>query len=289
MAYLPRRSVLYMPGANTRALEKARNLDADVLILDLEDAVAPSQKVQARQHILDALAEGGYGHRELVVRVNGFDTPWGREEIAAFAHAPISALCLPKVESAAEVQAVVQLLVQEQAPETLKLWAMAETPRGVLAIDEIAGSHSRLEAIVMGTSDLAKELRVPHTPDRLGLQASLSQCVLAARAHGLDVLDGVHLNLDDEAGFVQACEQGVQLGFDGKTLIHPAQIAIANEAFAPSVAEVDLSRRQIEAFDEAERNGSGVAVVDGKIVENLHVVTAREIIAKSDAIAELTG
>lgn len=177
MAYLPRRSVLYMPGANTRALEKARSLDADVLILDLEDAVAPSQKLQARQHILDALAEGGYGHRELVVRVNGFDTPWGREEIAAFAHAPISALCLPKVESAAEVQAVVQLLVQEQAPETLKLWAMAETPRGVLAIDEIAGSHSRLEAIVMGTSDLAKELRVPHTPDRLGLQLLIEICV----------------------------------------------------------------------------------------------------------------
>ncbi|WP_372878202.1 HpcH/HpaI aldolase/citrate lyase family protein [Spongiibacter marinus] len=285
MAYLPRRSVLYMPGANTRALEKARSLDADVLILDLEDAVAPSQKVQARQHILDALAEGGYGHRELVVRVNGFDTPWGREEIAAFAHAPISALCLPKVESAAEVQAVVQLLVQEQAPETLRLWAMAETPRGVLAIDEIAGSHSRLEAIVMGTSDLAKELRVPHTPDRLGLQASLSQCVLAARAHGLDVLDGVHLNLDDEAGFEQACEQGVQLGFDGKTLIHPKQIAAANEAFGPSEQQLAQAKKIHQAWVEAEAQGLGVVVVDGRLVESLHVDEALRILAIGDALA----
>lgn len=285
MAYLPRRSVLYMPGANTRALEKARSLDADVLILDLEDAVALSQKVQARQHILDALAEGGYGHRELVVRVNGFDTPWGREEIAAFAHAPISALCLPKVESAAEVQAVVQLLVQEQAPETLRLWAMAETPRGVLAIDEIAGSHSRLEAIVMGTSDLAKELRVPHTPDRLGLQASLSQCVLAARAHGLDVLDGVHLNLDDEAGFEQACEQGVQLGFDGKTLIHPKQIAAANEAFGPSEQQLAQAKKIHQAWVEAEAQGLGVVVVDGRLVESLHVDEALRILAIGDALA----
>ncbi len=285
MAYLPRRSVLYMPGANTRALEKARSLDADVLILDLEDAVAPSQKVQARQHILDALAEGGYGHRELVVRVNGFDTPWGREEIAAFAHAPISALCLPKVESAAEVQAVVQLLVQEQAPETLKLWAMAETPRGVLAIDEIAGSHSRLEAIVMGTSDLAKELRVPHTPDRLGLQASLSQCVLAARAHGLDVLDGVHLNLDDEAGFVQACEQGVELGFDGKTLIHPKQIAAANQTFGPSEQQLVQAKKIHQAWVEAETQGLGVVVVDGRLVESLHVDEALRILAIGDALA----
>ncbi|WP_286695775.1 HpcH/HpaI aldolase/citrate lyase family protein [Spongiibacter sp. UBA1325] len=285
MAYLPRRSVLYMPGANTRALEKARSLDADVLILDLEDAVSPSQKVQARQHILDALAEGGYGHRELVVRVNGFDTPWGREEIAAFAHAPISALCLPKVESAAEVQAVVQLLVQEQAPETLKLWAMAETPRGVLAIDEIAGSHSRLEAIVMGTSDLAKELRVPHTPDRLGLQVSLSQCVLAARAHGLDVLDGVHLNLDDEAGFVQACEQGVQLGFDGKTLIHPKQIAAANQTFGPSEQQLAQAKKIHQAWVEAETQGLGVVVVDGRLVESLHVDEALRILAIGDALA----
>lgn len=285
MAYLPRRSVLYMPGANTRALEKARSLDADVLILDLEDAVAPSQKVQARQHILDALAEGSYGHRELVVRVNGFDTLWGREEIAAFAHAPISALCLPKVESAAEVQAVVQLLVQEQAPETLKLWAMAETPRGVLAIDEIAGSHSRLEAIVMGTSDLAKELRVPHTPDRLGLQASLSQCVLAARAHGLDVLDGVHLNLDDEAGFVQACEQGVQLGFDGKTLIHPKQIAAANQTFGPSEQQLAQAKKIHQAWVEAEAQGLGVVVVDGRLVESLHVDEALRTLAIGDALA----
>ena len=286
MAYVPRRSVLYMPGANTRALEKARTLDADVLILDLEDAVAPAQKVQARQQILDALAQGGYGHRELVVRVNGFDTPWGREEIAAFANAPISALCLPKVESAAEVQAVVQLLGQEQAPDTLRLWAMAETPRGVMAIDEIAGSHPRLDAIVMGTSDLAKELRVPHTPDRLGLQASLSQCVLAARAHGLDVLDGVHLNLDDDAGFLLACEQGVQLGFDGKTLIHPKQIAAANKAFAPSEEQLQQAEKIHQAWADAEAQGLGVVLVDGRLVESLHVEEAQRVLAIGAALAE---
>lgn len=285
MAYVPRRSVLYMPGINKRALEKARSLDADVLILDLEDAVAPAQKLQAREQVLAAIAEGGYGHRELVVRVNGFDTPWGRDEIAAFAKAPISALCLPKVESAAEVQAVVQLLAQEQAPESLRLWVMAETPRGVLAIDQVAGSHPRVEAIVMGTSDLAKELRVPHTPERLGLQASLSQCVLAARAHGLDVLDGVHLDLDDEQGFEQACQQGVELGFDGKTLIHPKQIAGANRSFAPSAGALERAKKIHDAWAEAEAQGLGVVLVEGRLVESLHVDEARRLLAIGEALA----
>ncbi|WP_372865326.1 CoA ester lyase [Spongiibacter sp.] len=286
MAFTPRRSVLYMPGANSRALQKARSLDADVLILDLEDAVAPAQKLQARQQVLEAIAEGGYGHRELVVRVNGFDTPWGRDDIAAFANAPIAALCLPKVESAAEVRAVVQLLQQQQAPAQLRLWAMAETPRGVLSIDEIAGSDPRLAAIVLGTSDLAKDLRVPHTAERLGLLASLGHCVLAARAHGLDVLDGVHLDLDDQPGFERACAQGVELGFDGKTLIHPKQIDAANAAFSPTAEQLARAANIQQAWQQAESEGKGVVLVDGRLVEALHVEEALRLLAIADTLQQ---
>ena len=286
MEFKPRRSALYMPGANTRALEKARTLPADVLILDLEDAVAPAQKAEARANILTALAEGGYGHRELVVRVNGFDTPWGRDDIVAFAKAPISALCLPKVESAAEVSAVVQLLKQEQASPDLKLWTMAETPRGILNIDEVAGADPRMAAIVLGTSDLAKDLRTPHTPERLGLLTSLGMCVLAARAHGLDVLDGVHLDLNDQVGLEQACSQGVELGFDGKTLIHPKQIEAANKAFAPSAEVVERAGRIQAAWQEAEAAGKGVVLVDGRLVEALHVEEAIRILAIDAALQQ---
>lgn len=286
MDFKPRRSVLYMPGANTRALEKARTLPADVLILDLEDAVAPAQKAEARSNILAAIAEGGYGHRELVVRVNGFDTAWGRDDIVAFANAPISALCLPKVESAAEVSAVVQLLKQENASSDLKLWTMAETPRGILNIDEVAGADPRMAAIVLGTSDLAKDLRVPHTPSRLGMLTSLSLCVLAARANGLDVLDGVHLDLNDEEGLIAACEQGVELGFDGKTLIHPKQIEAANRAFAPSTAVVERATRIQRAWQEAEAAGQGVVLVDGRLVEALHVEEAVRVLAIDEALRQ---
>lgn len=278
----PRRSVLYMPGSNARALEKARDLPADALVLDLEDAVAPDQKAAAREQVLAAVAAGGYGDRELVVRVNGFDTRWGRDDIVCFANAPIAALCLPKVESAEEVNAVVQLLKQENS--SLKLWLMAETPRGILNIDEICGANNRIEVLVMGTSDLAKELRVPHTPDRLGLQTSLQLCVLAARAHGLDILDGVYLDINDTAGFAVACDQGVTLGFDGKTLIHPAQIDKANEAFAPDAATVDRARRILDAWRAAESEGKAVAVVDGKLVENLHVAEAERHLAIAEVI-----
>ena len=262
MTIRPRRSVLYMPGSNARALEKARTLPADSLILDLEDAVAPDQKAAAREQVLEAVNAGGYGEREVVVRVNGFDTPWGRDDIVAFANAPIAALCLPKVESASEVNAVVQLLKQENS--TLKLWLMAETPRGILNIDEICGADKRNEVIVMGTSDLAKELRVPHTPDRLGMQTSLQLCVLAARAHGLDILDGVYLDIKDEAGYAAACDQGVALGFDGKTLIHPSQIEPANKAFAPSADIIERAGRIVDAWQAAKAEGKAVAVVDGK-------------------------
>lgn len=283
MTIRPRRSVLYMPGSNARALEKARTLPADSLILDLEDAVAPDQKAAAREQVLAAVNAGGYGEREVVVRVNGFDTPWGRDDIVAFANAPIAALCLPKVESASEVNAVVQLLKQENS--TLKLWLMAETPRGILNIDEICGADKRNEVIVMGTSDLAKELRVPHTPDRLGMQTSLQLCVLAARAHGLDILDGVYLDIKDEAGYAAACDQGVALGFDGKTLIHPSQIEAANKAFAPSAEIIERAGRIVDAWQAAKAEGKAVAVVDGKLVEVLHFEEAKRHLAIHEAIA----
>lgn len=284
MSVKPRRSVLYMPGSNQRAMEKARELEADVLIFDLEDAVAPAQKAIARQQVLDTVNQGGYGRRELVVRVNGFDTQWGRADIEAFAKTPISALCLPKVESAAEVHAVTQVLQQAGAPAVLKLWTMAETPRGILAVDEIASSHPRMAAIVMGTTDLAKELRMGHTPQRLGLLTSLSMCVLAARAHGLDVFDGVHIDLEDAAGFEQACQQGVELGFDGKTLIHPKQIAPANRVFSPSAQAIARSRKIQEAWKTAEAEGKGVVLVDGKLVEALHLDEALRILAIADQL-----
>ncbi|MBD2858191.1 CoA ester lyase [Spongiibacter sp. KMU-158] len=284
MSFQPRRSVLYMPGSNARALEKAKSLDADVLILDLEDAVAPGQKDVAREQVLAAVTAGGYGKRELVVRVNGFDTPWGRKDIECFAKAPIQALCLPKVESAAEVLAVTQVLQQAGAPKDLALWTMAETPRGILAIDEIAGAHPRMAAIVLGTSDLAKDLRVPHTPTRLGLLSSLGLCVLAARAHGLDVLDGVHLDLEDDAGLELACQQGVELGFDGKTLIHPRQIPAANSAFSPTEAAIARAQKVSAAWEQAQSEGKGVVLVDGKLVEALHVEEALRVLAIADAM-----
>lgn len=285
MSVTPRRSLLYMPGSNARALEKARGLDADVLILDLEDAVAPGQKELARQQVLSAVQEGGYGRRELVVRVNGFDTPWGRADLEAFAHQPISALCLPKVDSAAEVYAVVQVLQQAEASPELKLWTMAETPRGILNIDDVAGADPRMDAIVLGTSDLAKDLRVPHTADRLGLLASLSASVLAARAHGIDVFDGVHLDLEDDEGLARACQQGVELGFDGKTLIHPRQIAATNEAFSPSAEAISRAERIREAWKQAEAEGKGVVLVDGKLVESLHVEEAMRVLAIHEALS----
>ena len=274
-----------MPGSNARALEKARSLDADVLILDLEDAVSPAQKAVARDQVLAAVTEGGYGRRELVVRVNGFDTEWGRKDIEAFANAPISALCLPKVESAAEIHAVVQVLQQAGANANLKLWAMAETPRGVLAVSEIAGAHPRMDAIVLGTSDLAKDLRVPHTPQRLGMLTSLGMCVLAARAHGIDVFDGVHLDLDDENGLHTACEQGVELGFDGKTLIHPKQIAVTNQLFSPSSDTLARAEKIRLAWQAAEAEGKGVVLVDGRLVEALHVEEAVRVLAIAEQIS----
>jgi citrate lyase subunit beta/citryl-CoA lyase len=273
-----------MPGANARALDKARSLPADGFILDMEDAVSPDAKELARQQIVEQITQGGYGSRELIIRVNGLSTPWGKEDVAAVANIGASAILFPKVESSEEVHAAVEALNEAGASHDLPIWIMAETPRGILHIDAIAGASERLVAIVMGTSDLAKELRVRHTPDRIGFITALSLCVMAARAYNLDILDGVYLDLNDEAGFRSACEQGRDMGFDGKTLIHPKQLSVANEVFAPTEKDVENARTIIEAWDQAKREGKGVAVVNGKLVENLHVEEARRVLAVNEAI-----
>ena len=278
----PRRSVLFMPGSNTRALEKARTLAADVLVLDLEDAVAPEMKLEARTQVAAALRAGGYGHREIVVRVNALSTPWGRDDVAAAAAAGADAILLPKVEAAETVSAAVAALGPAPA-----VWCMLETPRGILHAAAIA-TNPRVTALVMGTSDLTKDLHARVTRERLPLVTSLQLCVLAARSAGITALDGVHLDLDDDAGFAAACRQAADFGFDGKTLIHPGQIALANEVFAPAAGEVDWARRVIAAHADALARGRGIAVLDGRVIENLHVDDARRVLALTEAIAERT-
>jgi citrate lyase subunit beta/citryl-CoA lyase len=273
--------VLFMPGSNARALEKARTLPADALVLDLEDAVAPDLKVEARAQVLAAVRAGGYGRREIVVRVNALGTPWGRDDLAAAAAAGADAVLLPKVESVEAVSAAVAALGSAPA-----VWCMLETPRGILSAPSIAAASRRVTALVMGTSDLTKDLHVRATRERLPLLTSLQLCVLAARAAGITALDGVHLDLDDEAGFAAACRQAADFGFDGKTLIHPKQVAIANEVFAPGPSDVDWARRVIAAHADAVAQGRGVIVLDGRLIENLHVDDARRVLALADAIAE---
>ena len=281
----PRRSVLYMPGANARALDKARSLPADGLILDLEDAVSPDSKDLARNQIAEALKTGGYGFREVIVRTNGLDTPWGIDDIKALAPLGPDAILLPKVEDPAVVRKAEALLDEAGAPATTTLWAMMETPLGILRAAEIAASTSRLTCFVMGTSDLTKDLHARHTPMRLPMMTSLGITMLAARAYGLSILDGVYLDLKDDEGYRASCLQGVELGFDGKTLIHPNQIEGANDVFAPSEGEIAWSRKIIEAFAAAEAEGKGVVLVDGKLIENLHVENAKRIVGMADAIA----
>lgn len=278
----PFRSVLYIPGSKDRALEKARGLPVDAIIFDLEDAVAPDEKVNARTTLAAALTEGGYGNRMRIVRINGLDTQWGDADAKAAAAMDCDAVLLPKVESAAQVDALAALIGDKP------IWAMMETPRGMLNAAEIA-AHPQLTGFVMGTNDLAKELQTRFRPDRLPMMAGLGLCLLAAKAEGIVIVDGVYNAFKDADGLKVECDQGRDMGFDGKTLIHPAQVDVANAAFAPSEAEIDLAKRQIAEFEECEASGQGVAVVDGKIVENLHVVTAREILAKADAIAALEG
>ena len=287
----PRRSVLYMPGSNARALEKAKQLPADGLILDLEDAVAPDAKDAARTQVCAAVAAGGYGRREVVIRVNALATPWGQADLAAVAGAGAGAdaVLLPKVESADAVRQALAVLDAAGAPAGLPLWCMMETPRAMLDAAAIAGASPRLAALVMGTSDLAKELHAAHTPLRLPLLTALGLCLLAARANGLAILDGVALDLEDADGFAAACRQGRELGFDGKTLIHPRQIEPANQAFAPAAAEVAQARRIIAAHRAAAREGKGVAVVDGRLIEALHVAEAERQVALADAIEQQGG
>lgn len=281
-AQRPFRSVLYIPGSKVRALDKARGLSTDAIIFDLEDAVAPDEKVAARSTLADQLAQGGFGRRARIVRINGLDTEWGAADAKAFADAGADAVLVPKVGSAADLDAVAAI-----APD-VPLWAMIESPAGILNAGEIA-AHPKLDAMVMGTNDLVKDLKCRNRTDRLPLMTSLQLALLAARAHGVVCIDGVYNAFKDEDGLRAECEQGRDLGFDGKTLIHPAQLAIANEVFAPSEAEVVLARRQIEAFEVAAAEGQGVAVLDGRIVENLHVATARATLAKAAAIAEMEG
>lgn len=279
----PYRSVLYIPAANQRAMDKARTLAADAIIFDLEDAVAPAEKPGARDLLRAALAQD-YGGRARIVRINGFDTEWGRDDatFAAGLGDRADAVLVPKVGRPEDLDAVAA--ITGDTP----LWAMMETALGMLNAAAIA-AHPRLQGMVMGTNDLAKELGSRNRPDRLGMQAGLGLCLLAARAHGRVIVDGVFNAFKDEDGLRAECEQGRDMGFDGKTLIHPAQLDIANAAFAPTEAEIDLSRRQIAAYEAAIAEGKAVAVVDGRIVENLHVETARKTLARADAIAALAG
>jgi len=280
----PRRSVLYMPGSNPRALEKGKTLPADGLILDLEDAVAPDAKVAAREQVCAAVRAGGYGQRELIIRVNGLNTPWGYDDLVAVADTRADAVLLPKAETVETVRQAESVLAANGATDGLAIWCMLETPRGVLNAQEIARAP-RVACFVMGTSDLTKAIHARHTPSREPMLTSLSLCILAARALDLAIVDGVHLDLNDDAGFEQSCRQGLELGFDGKTLIHPKTIAAANRIFAPAAEEVGWARRIIAAHAEAAAQGKGVVVVDGKLIENLHVAEAQHTVALAEAIA----
>ena len=276
------RSALYMPGANERALQKAQTIPADGLILDLEDAVAPAAKAAARDRVCAAAASGDYGERTVAIRVNAIATEWHRDDVVAAAAAGPDAILVPKVSRAADVHGVQGLLRDAGAPEHTRIWAMLETPAAVLRATEIAAASDRLDVLVMGTNDLAAELFVesaPTHPDRGPLLSALSACVIAARATGRTILDGVYNDVRDLAGFTAECRQGRAWGFDGKTLIHPGQVLPCNEAFSPSADEVADAHRVIEAFEEAERAGAGVVTLDGRMIENLHVATARRVLA----------
>ena len=285
----PRRSVLYMPGANTRALEKARTLPADVLIFDLEDAVAPEAKDTARANVVLAAESKAYGKREIAIRCNGLGTPWAEADIEAIAGSGADAILVPKVESASQVTHVVSLLDTAGAPPEMAVWAMMETPKGILRAEEVAGAHPRLGLFVMGTNDLVKDMRARHTPMRLPMVTALGIGMLAARAHDLTILDGVYNDIKDVEGFRAVCQQGLELGFDGKTLIHPSQVEPCNEIFAPSAAELELAARIVAAFRQAQADGKAVVTVDGRMIENLHVEQAERALAMAAAIEELQG
>ncbi len=289
MTIRPRRSVLYMPGSNARALEKAKTLQADVLILDLEDAVAPEAKETARTQVCEAVSAGGYGRRELVIRINAPETPWGPEDLEAAVAARPDAILVPKVSRADDIRDIADRLAAAGAPGGIGLWAMMETPLAMLNAGEIAATaadpRNRLEAFVMGTNDLAKETRAAITADRLPMLAWLSTSVAAGRAYGIDIVDGVYNDFRNEDGFAAECAQGRALGFDGKTLIHPSQIAPCNAAFSPGADEIADARAIIAAFREPENEGKGAINLDGRMVERLHLETAERTVAIAEAIA----
>ena len=285
--YRPRRSVLYMPGANDKALEKAKGLACDAIIFDTEDSVAPDAKAEARGKVAAAATSGEYGRRELTIRVNGLDTEWFEEDVRSAAQAGPSGVVVPKINSAADVATVERLLESAGAPDHTRIWAMLETPAAMVNAVEIATASERLEVLIMGTNDMAKELRAALVPGRAPLLWGLSKCVNAARYAGKTILDGVYNDIKDAEGFEAECRQGAEMGFDGKTLIHPAQLEAANAAFAPSEEEVEHARRVIAAFDEGLAAGKGVIQLDGKMIENLHVANARRAVEMADAIAAL--
>ena len=284
----PRRSVLYMPAANTRALEKATGIAADSLIFDLEDAVAPDAKAEARANAVDAAGSGSYGSREITIRCNGLATDWGADDLRAAATSGAAAVVIPKVETAAEIDAVAEVLDSAGAPPEMAVWAMIETPRAIFEARSIA-AHPRVPVLVMGTNDLARELRAAQVPGRAPLLSHLATALLAGREAGVAVLDGVYNDVRDADGCRVECEQGFEMGFDGKTLVHPSQVEIANEIWAPDDEAIEHARRIITAFEEAMAEGRGVITVDGRMIENLHVDNARRILATAAAIEALAG
>ena len=286
-AHRPRRSVLYMPGANTRALEKAKTLSADSLIFDLEDAVAPDAKAEARENVCSATKEGGYGKREICIRINGLDTEWGLDDLNAAVAAGPDAILAPKVIDGSDIDRLNDAMSRAGAPESMALWVMIEMPKAILNIQDIAEAvgRTRLTTFVMGTNDLAKELRASAKPDRqIAFGAALSMSMLAARAYDIVAIDGVYNDIKNEDGLRAECEEGAAMGFDGKTLIHPSQLDIANEVFAPSPADVEQAQAVIEAFADPENAGKGVLKVNGKMTELLHLEEARRLVAVNEAI-----
>ena len=287
----PRRSVLYMPGANDRALEKARSLPADAVILDLEDSVAPDAKVEARNKVVEAVREGGYGRREVIIRPNALETAWGAADILAAAAAAPDAILIPKVQHPGDIISAAKILKSVNAPERTKLWAMMETPLSILHAAETAATgadpENRLVCLVMGTNDLLKESRARALHDRFAVVPWLALTIVAARGYGLDIIDGVYNDFKDEQGFRNECEHGRTLGMDGKTLIHPSQVMPCNEIFSPTDAEVEWSKKIIRAFDEPGNSSKGVITVDGKMVERLHLVQAQRMVAIANSVKEI--